>query len=83
MAQSILDAPIEALTMARPREAWGAVPSIARTDLERIFADIIDTAITNAASIPCSIEEYREGLGLMLYCLEATIASAVPPNTEL
>ena len=79
MLHSVLDVPTildrPATSIERFR-TWNRPPSIAFTDLERIFADIVETAITEAASIPCSITEYREGLVLMVSRLEDTIASA-------
>jgi hypothetical protein len=54
--------------------AAGARP-VAFGDLERIFGDIVDTAITRAASIPCFVDDYRHGLELMVTRLNMTIRS--------
>jgi len=57
--------------------------SLAGTDLERIFSDIISTAVTRAASIPCSLEEYRSGIELMASRLRAISESALTIEREL
>jgi len=79
LLQSVLSAPTVLAESASTTEdkvlAWTRAHSIAFTDLERIFLDIVDTAITSAASIPCSLGEYREGLELMVSHLETAIAS--------
>ena len=55
-------------TGSRPPDAPG-------TDLERIFSDIIATAVIRAASIPFSLEEYRRGIELMASHLHMIITS--------
>src|SRR5262245_27441277 len=55
--------------------AWASAPAPVARDLASIFIDIVDTAITRAAGIPCSLDEYRDGLELMSQRLGRTIAS--------
>jgi hypothetical protein len=86
MLQSVLNVPGVLGESARTEEkvpAWVPSSSIAFTDLERIFSDIIDTAIISAASVACSIGEYREGLELMVSRLEMTISSTAAFDSEL
>ncbi len=54
---------------------WPSDPAPVARDLTSIFIDIVDTAITRAAGIPCSLDEYRDGLELMSQRLGRTIAS--------
>jgi hypothetical protein len=57
------------------RRLRGGSRPIDLEDLEGIFSDIVDTAISRAAGIPCLIDEYREGLRLMVSRLTCTIDS--------
>jgi hypothetical protein len=43
-------------------------------DIDGIFSDIVETAVTRAAGIPCSPEEYLQGLEVMMAHLERVIA---------
>jgi hypothetical protein len=43
------------------------------TDIDGIFSDIVETAVTRAAGIPCSPEEYLQGLEVMMSHLERVI----------
>jgi hypothetical protein len=82
MVPMLLEEPVECEERLVP---WGPpARGLASQDLVRIFNDIIDTAITRAAGIPCSLDEYRQGLDLMVRRLGSTIGSlpVFPPGME-